>query len=62
MKKKKITKIGKLYCEVIMNVKISLWSAIKLRIAGIKNMFEPESININNNITNETKEKDNELD
>ena len=33
-------KIGKIYCEIIMKVKLSLWSAIKLRIAGMKNLAD----------------------
>ncbi len=35
-------KIDSITCDVILRVKLSLWSAIKLRIAGMKNIFDLE--------------------
>jgi hypothetical protein len=37
--------IGKITATIKVNVELTLWSAIKLRIAGIKKLFDSKSGN-----------------
>ena len=51
-------KIGSLHCDIIMNVKLSLWSAIKLRIVGLKNTMDDIHSEVNINLNTEARKKE----
>lgn len=46
MEKKKLKGKEKLYCKIHFDVKLSLWHAIKLRIAGLSNINKGVKVTI----------------